>query len=60
MFVVAYAEGSWVKLNLLLKTLVILGRQQTQHSYSKRLGLGVEARRKKKPENISVQELDSS
>lgn len=37
---------SWVKLNLLLKTPGTLRREQIQHGYFKRLGLGVAARRK--------------
>lgn len=45
-FVVVYRERSWVKLNLLLKPLGFLRREQTQHSYFKRLGSGVKARRK--------------
>lgn len=43
---VVYRERSWVKLNLLLKTPGTLRREQTQHSYFKRPGSGVEARRK--------------
>lgn len=46
MFVVVYRERIWVKLNLLLKQLGFLRREQTQHSYFKRLGSGVKARRK--------------